>query len=210
MPCLSRLTTRAGPRRSSRCCCRTSNCRSGVSELAMDGERDGFRALASRGALGVLGAAALYLAVLALSGASLHTIRVNALPLFAIALVAGVVAWVGWRDERAARRRAARREAAARGRVDTELRREGHTAELERELADLRERHQDEMRRERDLRTRLESARQAERAWNRELRGQVVEMHRERGLLGDTHDVRALVLHIAVTLLEAEKGMLLS
>ena len=30
------------------------------------------------------------------------------------------------------------------------------------------------------------------------------------GLLGDTDDIRALVLHIAVTLLEAEKGMLLS
>src|SRR4051794_2637401 len=57
---------------------------------------------------------------------------------------------------------------------------------------------------------RLESARQTERAWNRELRNQVVEMQQQRGLLGDTHDIRALVLHIAVTLLEAEKGVLLS
>src|SRR3954447_5558243 len=76
----------------------------------------------------------------------------------------------------------------------------------EHELAEARQRLAESRQRE----TRLESARQAERAWNRELRDQVVAMHGERGLLGDTDDVRALVLHIAVTLLEAEKGVLLS
>src|SRR4051794_5444531 len=76
----------------------------------------------------------------------------------------------------------------------------------EQELADAQQRLAESRRRE----TRLQSARHAERAWNRELRDQVVAMHGERGLLGDTDDVRALVLHIAVTLLEAEKGVLLS
>src|SRR4051794_36753976 len=68
----------------------------------------------------------------------------------------------------------------------------------------------DELERSREREARLQSARETERAWNRELRNQVVEMHKQRGLLGDTHDMRALVLHIAVTLLEAEKGILLS
>src|SRR4051794_6442447 len=69
---------------------------------------------------------------------------------------------------------------------------------------------QEELERSREREARLQSARETERAWNRELRNQVVEMHKQRGLLGDTHDMRALVLHIAVTLLEAEKGILLS
>src|SRR4051794_15935936 len=68
----------------------------------------------------------------------------------------------------------------------------------------------DELERSREREARLQSARETERAWNRELRNQVVEMHKQRGLLGDTHDMRALVLHIAVTLLEAEKSILLS
>src|SRR3954468_5798164 len=69
---------------------------------------------------------------------------------------------------------------------------------------------QEELHRSREREARLQSARETERAWNRELRNQVVEMHKQRGLLGDTHDIRALVLHIAVTLLEAEKGILMS
>ena len=104
----------------------------------MDGERDGFRTLAYAGAGVVVAAAALYLIVLAASGSSLHAIRAGALPASVIALVAGAVAWLGWREERAARRRALGREAAARERIDTELRREDRTAELERELDQLR------------------------------------------------------------------------
>jgi diguanylate cyclase (GGDEF)-like protein len=207
----------------------------------MEAQRDGFRTHVFRAVALLLGAVALYLLVVALS-APLHTVRAQALPLLALALAAGAVGWLGWREERTERRRAAGREATARDRIDTELRREVGSGELharieelerelaatagveaklaralaeakeqhERDVADLRDRHRDEVSRERETRYRLESARQAERAWNRELRNQVVDMHRERGLLGDTHDVRALVLHIAVTLLEAEKGILLS
>jgi diguanylate cyclase (GGDEF)-like protein len=176
----------------------------------MDGERDGFRTLAFAGVGWAVGATALYLIGVVVAGSSLHTIRSGALPACVVALVAGALAWLGWRHERAARRGALAREAAARQRLDTALARVARTDELERELDTLRRRHRDDVQRERARRSHLENARDAEREWNRELRRQVVDMHRERGLLGDTHDVRALVLHIAVTLLEAEKGMLIS
>src|SRR4051794_16970686 len=97
-----------------------------------------------------------------------------------IALAAAVVAWLSRSEE--------------------------HDDDLEHRVADAEERLDTSRRHA----ARLEAARQTERAWNRELRNQVVEMHKQRGLLGDTHDMRALVLHIAVTLLEAEKGVLLS
>ena len=57
---------------------------------------------------------------------------------------------------------------------------------------------------------RLERAHRAEREWTRELRGQVQELHRERGALGHTGDVREMVLEVALKLVEAEKGLLLS
>ena len=57
---------------------------------------------------------------------------------------------------------------------------------------------------------RLEHARELERNWNHELRERLYELQRERGLLGDTSDVRALVLHLALTILGADKGLLLS
>src|SRR3954454_13654878 len=218
----------------------------------MEARREGFRVGVYKAVALFLGAAAVYIVVLALSS-PLHTIRAHSLPLLALALAAGAVGWLGWREERTEHRRAAGREAAARERIDTELRRDDGSGELharieelerelaatagveaklqralaeseerlEREVAEVEERREREVeqaeeRRRRDLAeanektTRLKNARDAERAWNRELRRQVVEMDRARGLLGDTHDVRALVLHIAVTLLEAEKGILLS
>jgi diguanylate cyclase (GGDEF)-like protein len=248
----------------------------------MEGYRRRMRTGVFAAVIAVLGVTALVLLGLALGGSSLETIREAALPLLVVALVTGAIAWLGWREEGTERRVAAGRESAARERIDTELRRDDGSAELEdriaaletelsktagvradlerrlveseerrerelaeaeqrreqelakaqerreqdlrdlqekreRELAEAREHEREEIERrdeklaqERQVRTRLETARDAEREWNRELRSQIVTMHRERGLLGDTHDVRALVLHIAVTLLEAEKGMLLS
>ena len=70
------------------------------------------------------------------------------------------------------------------------------------------------LRRERDeLKESLErsrSARWLESRWNEQLRERLAELHRERGLLGDTSDVRALVLRLAINLLGAEKGLLIS
>ena len=80
--------------------------------------------------------------------------------------------------------------------------------ELERTQARLGEVEQ-QLAREREALARSERARKLEREWNRELREQVLRLHRERGMLGRTDDIRALVMHIAITLLEAEKGMLL-
>jgi diguanylate cyclase (GGDEF)-like protein len=57
---------------------------------------------------------------------------------------------------------------------------------------------------------RLEHARDLERRWNHELRERLYELQTARGLLGDTSDVRELVLHLALTLLGADKGMLIS
>ncbi|MDQ3934398.1 MAG: HD domain-containing protein [Actinomycetota bacterium] len=56
----------------------------------------------------------------------------------------------------------------------------------------------------------LERARAAEREWHRELRSQVAKAQRAGGALSGHDDLRALVLRVAVTLLEAEKGLLLS
>src|SRR4051794_17971663 len=113
----------------------------------MEAQREGFRAHVFKAVALLLGAAALYLFVLALSS-SLHTIRVQSLPLLALVLAAGAVGWLGWREERTERARAAGREAAARERVDTELRREDGTGdlharidELERELAATADTH---------------------------------------------------------------------
>ena len=97
---------------------------------------------------------------------------------------------------------------------------EARAADLQREQQELESKREDlqgEVRerqqavdRERDLRGRIERARTAERDWNRELRSQVVRLHRERGALGDVSDIRQLVLRMAVVLLDAKKGILLS
>ncbi len=55
-----------------------------------------------------------------------------------------------------------------------------------------------------------DGAREAERAYSRELRERVSEMHRERGPLADPRSVSELVLRTATRMLEAEKGLLLS
>ena len=49
-----------------------------------------------------------------------------------------------------------------------------------------------------------------ERQANRELRRKVAELQHERGSLGDWGDVRQLVLRMAMTIVEAERGMLLT
>ena len=91
---------------------------------------------------------------------------------------------------------------------------------LERALSDSEaERHtlenrlrdrQEALRHEQHTRVRVERARQAEREWARELREQVLALHRRQGAMGDADDIRELVLRIAIELVGAEKGLLLS
>ena len=68
----------------------------------------------------------------------------------------------------------------------------------------------DELGRERYLRSRAEEARRTERNWSKELQAEVMRMYREGGPLGGSGDVPSIVLRLATTLLEADKGLLLS
>src|SRR3954465_5676666 len=102
----------------------------------MEAQREGFRSYAYTAVALLLGAAALYIVVLALSS-PLHTIRAHSLPLLALVLAAGAVGWAGWGVGRTERSRAAGREAAARERIDTELRREDGTGELHARIEEL-------------------------------------------------------------------------
>ena len=63
---------------------------------------------------------------------------------------------------------------------------------------------------ERSLRTKVEKSRDSDRKWSRQLRAQFSQLHSTRSVLGGHRDIPALVLHTAVTLLGAEKGLLLS
>jgi diguanylate cyclase (GGDEF)-like protein len=196
----------------------------------MGGERSQARAVGFTIALILAALAAVVLLVLVIADVSLGTLRTAAVPLLGASLVATIVALLGWREERRAARQIAQREMVARERLEDEA--TGHDPatlalhdrieELERELNEHAGKHfnlaeveaeleqtREKLKREREVRARAEAARKVEREWNRELREQVVNAHRERGLLGDTDDLKALVLHIATTLLDAEKGVLL-
>src|SRR5688500_4226269 len=113
--------------------------------------------------------------------------------------VAGLAAFAGWW---LSGRRAGdlESERSARERAEAEL--EGARAELV-ELEDeaRAQRRRAELEREGHVRQREVA---------RELREQVHELHAEQGGLGDHADVRVLVLRVAMRLLDAEKGLLLS
>ncbi len=79
-------------------------------------------------------------------------------------------------------------------------REEGAAVDEEREA---RERAEDEA-------EKLRATATAHKEWIRKLRGQVGEMQRSQGALSGMDDVRQLVLRVAVLLLEAEMGILLS
>jgi len=97
------------------------------------------------------------------------------------------------------------------GRVEDEKQRVEGEKEQERQRLEGSLRERDEtLDHERSLRERVQRARNAEREWTRELREQLSRMHTERGALASTDDVPTLVLHTAVTLLDARKGLLFS
>src|SRR3954467_14876803 len=196
----------------------------------MGGERSQARAVGFAVALLLAALAAVVLLILVIADVSLGTLRAAAVPLLGASLVATIVALLGWREERRAGQQVAQRELVARERLEGQAAGDGpapqglhdHIEQLERELNEHAGKHFDlaeteaelettreKLKREREARARAEAARKVEREWNRELREQVVNAHRERGLLGDTDDLKALVLHIATTLLDAEKGVLL-
>jgi diguanylate cyclase (GGDEF)-like protein len=87
---------------------------------------------------------------------------------------------------------------------------ERQASELLRELRRTEERYDDELSRERHERARLLRLREREIDWLHELRQQVMRAHKEIGTLGDPDDLYSLVLRTAMSLVGAEKGMLLS
>jgi diguanylate cyclase (GGDEF)-like protein len=166
------------------------------------------------GTLAFVGPAALFaVAALVIAGtlvAGAEATRGLSYLLTGVIALAVLLAGAGWLVDR----RRLKRLAEQTGEVDDQL-------EEARRAASERERERDEARqsadqrghdleRERHLRGRVERARKAEREWSQELRGQLMAMHRERGALGRTDDVRELVLRTAVELMEAEKGILLA
>ena len=78
--------------------------------------------------------------------------------------------------------------------------------ERERELRSAR----DDVEGERRARARAEQSRREEKEWAQHLRREVVQLQSARGTIGDTSDVHELVLRIAINLVGAEKGLLLS
>ena len=168
-----------------------------------------------------------------ISGQQLAEIRQVALPLLLVSLLAGLLALVAWWRDRQALARAAGAEDATRRRLEQELERAREAANrvereakeqveeerraaaervetVERQAAEERDRARDRLTGEQRTREMVERARLAERQWAQELRSQVIRLHHEKGALSDPHDVPALVLQTALSLLNADKGLLLS
>ena len=122
----------------------------------------------------------------------------------ALVVAGAAVALAGWfrarrdTDALVAAEREAREE--AQRRLDSERAR----------LEEKSEAKQDEVERLEAARRRQDDVNQRIREWNRTLRERLAEVHHERGPLGDPSDVPGLVLQLSLTLLEAEKGLLLS
>jgi diguanylate cyclase (GGDEF)-like protein len=64
--------------------------------------------------------------------------------------------------------------------------------------------------RNREMRLRIDRARRAEREWARELREQLSRLHHRHGTLASRDDVPGTLLHLARTLIEADKALLLA
>jgi HD-GYP domain-containing protein (c-di-GMP phosphodiesterase class II) len=166
-------------------------------------------------AAAIIAAAALWLLASLLVGATLGELRRGALPALVLALLAGAAVLAAWQRENA-RRRADREE---HERLAAELRERDAIARQElqearqdakRRLEELRREGEQRFDAERRTRLQLERSRQAERAWARELRSQVVSLHQSHGALTRADDTRELVLRIAIDVLDAGKGLLLT
>jgi hypothetical protein len=166
----------------------------------------------------VFAAAVVYAIVAAIASPASIDVRDDA-PLLILG-AAGLSLLFGWWRDRARRSAAEEAEQHERERLENELRetREelGSARENEDALRQESERLESrlgeserELGRERYLRMRSERAHQAERNWHRELHSEVMRLSRDRGALGDPHDVPSMVLRLVRTLVGAEKGLLL-
>ena len=165
-------------------------------------------------------AAALLILVPGITGSGAIVTPAEAIGLLGlIILAAGLVALAWWRE-----RRERERALAARGELegaqqaaderergieerDERLReRDEKLSETEQRADELDEQLESERRRS----SRLMKARSADRHYVRELKNEISRISRERGPLGRTDDVPQLILRLATSLVEAEKGLLLS
>jgi len=157
-------------------------------------------------------ASTVLMLVFAIGGGDLFDASDDVLP-FGFA-AAALLAIAGWGKER--RASASRMDATLQAQREFEER----VGELEQTLANaegklrklegrVREQRQ-ALHHEQHTRLRVERARQAEREWARELREQVLALHRRQEAAGDTDDIRELVLRVAIELVGAQKGLLLS
>jgi len=160
-------------------------------------------------ATAVFAASAAVMLVLAIGGGDLFDAFDDILS-FSFA-AAGLLALLGWAHERRETARRLRSTIEKReDRIET-LQQAVSDCEATRRKLDGRLRAQHEaLRNEQRTRIRVERARQAEREWARELREQVLALHRRQGSIGDTDDIHELLLRIAIELVGAEKGLLLS
>jgi len=139
---------------------------------------------------GIVVATLLGFAVALMAGASSSAAARVCAPLL---LAAALLAIYGWRETRT------RAEAAA------------ESAREERERSERRARRLEGQRtQEAQLLQRLRKSWQAEREWNRELRGQIQRMQPTQGMPGEGDEVHALILKAAIQLVDAEKGLLVS
>jgi diguanylate cyclase (GGDEF)-like protein len=164
----------------------------------MDGTARNTARILVGAATSVFAASALFLVVLGVGGGHLFDALDDILP-FSFA-AAALLALIGSAYER-------RAAASGVGELEQSL----SESEARRHELEGRLRGQEKaLRQEQHMRLRVERARQAEREWARELREQVLGLHRRQGAIGDTDDIRELVLRIAIELVGAEKGLLLS
>lgn len=164
-------------------------------------------------AVTLLGLAAVVMLGTAVIQGDLGNLKMAAVALALVGLAAGIALLRWWRVHRALAadiEAQARAKEAAQAELDhkqSELARtQEDRARAEREVRDK----QDELDREQSLRLREQQNLRREREWNSKLRSEVYRLHQRQGVLGRTEEVRSMVLRIAITLLEAEKGMLFS
>ena len=155
-------------------------------------------------------AAVVVVVVQALRDVDLLSSRFIAIPLL-LALFGAAAALSGWWRDRQRLRDVDEVEERVRERFAEQLRRAEDEARTRQEQLEAslsrKERELDE--RTGELSS-LRRAHHVEKQWNRELREEVIRMQQEMGTLGSADDVPALVLRVAVKLLGAEKGLLLS
>src|SRR4051794_40208656 len=85
-----------------------------------------------------------------------------------------------------------------------------HNAEQAKQNAAEAEKLRAKLESEQRLREKVEEARKTEHDWNRQLRREVVELHRMHSVLGRGDELKTMVLEVAMQLVGAEKGLLLA